>query len=330
MLGALAAGVAAWSAASAQDLEEIIVTAERREMALQDTPISVIAFTGETLEYKGVRDMFELAGTTPNLDIKGSRGTGNTSPNYQIRGIGGGGGATGERGVGFYIDNVFMPRTTGPVMRVLDVERIEVLRGPQGTLFGRNSTGGAIRVFSRQPSNELDGYLKLTGGNFDHRDVSAMINVPITDRVYFRAQAASLEQDGYVRRGPQMLGDSEDTVVRLQTAWHPSHAVSVTTGLLRTDSESNGSPTDMVRSTWRPPARRIPRTPTSAGKATTPTGCRTSSSSTGSRVCSTTIPACCKTTSRCRTSASSTAPIPTGTTCACSGARTTTRSSTST
>ena len=95
-----------------------------------------MAFTGSELELRGVNDMFELATITPNLDIKGSRGTGNMSPTYEIRGISGGGGATGERSVGFYIDNVFMPRTTVPVMRVLDVDRIGVLRGPQGTLFG--------------------------------------------------------------------------------------------------------------------------------------------------------------------------------------------------
>ena len=117
----VAAGVA--GAVRAQQLEEIIVTAERRELSLQETPISVMAFTGDELELRGVRDMFELATITPNLDIKGSRGTGNTSPTYEIRGISGGGGATGERSVGFYIDNVFMPRTTGPVMRVLDVEQ---------------------------------------------------------------------------------------------------------------------------------------------------------------------------------------------------------------
>ena len=119
-----------------------------------------MSFDGEALELRGIDDMFELATIAPNLDIKGSRGTGNTSPIFQIRGISGGGGATGERSVGFYVDNVFMPRTTGPVMRMLDVERIEVLRGPQGTLFGRNSTGGAIRVFSRQPERERDGYLQ--------------------------------------------------------------------------------------------------------------------------------------------------------------------------
>lgn len=250
-----------WNAASAQGLDEIIVTAERRETSLQDTPISVMAFTTEAMEFKGIRDMFELADSVPNLDIKGSRGTGNTSPNYQIRGIGGGGGATGERGVGFYIDNVFMPRTTGPVMRVLDVERVEVLRGPQGTLFGRNSTGGAIRVFSKQPGPERDGYLRLTGGNFDHRDVSAMINVPITDRFFIRAQGASLEQDGFVERGPQMLGDSDDTVARLQMAWHPSDTLSTTVGFLRTTSKSNGSPTDLVQFNMAPACPSDPTNP---------------------------------------------------------------------
>jgi iron complex outermembrane receptor protein len=222
-IGVLAAAVGAVlgvaTAAKAQQLEEIIVTAERRELNLQDTPISVMSFEGEGLELRGVDDMFELASVAPNLDIKGARGVGNTSPTFQIRGISGGGGATGERSVGFYIDNVFMPRTTGPVMRVLDVERIEVLRGPQGTLFGRNSTGGAIRVFSRQPEQERDGYLKLTLGEFDHQDLSGMINVPLSDTVALRAQAASLNQGGILRRGPQLLGGNEDTLARLQVAW---------------------------------------------------------------------------------------------------------------
>ncbi|HUQ51024.1 MAG TPA: TonB-dependent receptor plug domain-containing protein, partial [Gammaproteobacteria bacterium] len=133
-IGTLAAAVGAVlgvsTAAKAQQLEEIIVTAERRELNLQDTPISVMSFGAEALELRGVDDMFELANIAPNLDIKGARGVGNTAPTFQIRGISGGGGATGERGVGFYVDNVFMPRTTGPVMRVLDIERIEVLRGP--------------------------------------------------------------------------------------------------------------------------------------------------------------------------------------------------------
>jgi iron complex outermembrane receptor protein len=131
-------------------------------------------------------------------------------------------------------------------MRILDVERIEVLRGPQGTLFGRNSTGGAIRVFSRQPEAERDGYLRLTLGDYGHEDLQGMINVPLGDELYLRAQAASLNQDGYVTRGPQELGGSEDTIARLQLGWHPSDDLSITFGALHTDSESEGSPTDMT------------------------------------------------------------------------------------
>jgi iron complex outermembrane receptor protein len=246
LAAAISAAFAAASAAKAQQLEEIIVTAERRELNLQDTPISVMSFEGDALELRGIDDMFELSTIAPNLDIKGARGVGNTSPTFQIRGISGGGGATGERGVGFYLDNVFMPRTTGPVMRLIDVERVEVLRGPQGTLFGRNSTGGAIRVFSRQPDGELDGYLRLTLGSDERQDLQGMINAPLGERVFLRAQAASLEQDGFVQRGPQSLGGNDDTIGRVQLAWEASEALTLTFGAMHSDSKSDGSPTDMT------------------------------------------------------------------------------------
>ena len=246
LAAAISAALAATHAACAQQLEEIIVTAERRELNLQDTPISVMSFDGEGLELRGIEDMFELATIAPNLDIKGARGVGNTSPIFQIRGISGGGGATGERSVGYYVDNVFMPRTTGPVMRLIDVERVEVLRGPQGTLFGRNSTGGAIRVFSRQPEQEFDSYLRVTLGSFEREDLQGMINVPLGENLSLRAQAASMEQDGIVTRGPQSLGSNDDTVARVQLKWDPSDTVSLKFGAMHSDSYSDGSPTDMT------------------------------------------------------------------------------------
>jgi iron complex outermembrane receptor protein len=232
--------------AGAQQLEEIIVTAERRELSLQETPISVMAFSGDMLEFKGVRDLHEIAELTPNLDVKGTRGTGNTSLSYQVRGISGGG------AVGTYIDNVFMPRTTGPVMRVLDLERLEVLRGPQGTLFGRNNTAGAIRVFTKEPGPDQDAYLRVTGGSFSRGDVVGMINVPLSDNFFIRAQGAVMEQDGFVRRGPQVLGSTEDTIARLRAAWLPSDTVKVVFSLMRNDSESDGSATDLVQFNMAP------------------------------------------------------------------------------
>lgn len=230
---------------SAQVLEEIVVTAERRETSLQDTPISVLSFSNEIMAARGVETMEDLATNSPNLDIKGSRGTGNVSPTYQIRGISGGGGATGERGVGFYLDGMFVPRQTGPYMQVLDLERVEILRGPQGTLFGRNSLGGAIRVFTQQPTQVNDGYVQVRAGNYDRRDVSLMFNTPLSDTFAVRGQAAWLDQDGYVSRGPQELGSSENLILRLRAAWQAAPDISFNFGVMHLDSESDGNPQDL-------------------------------------------------------------------------------------
>ena len=243
---AVAALLAGFSGGSfAQQLDEIIVTAERRETSLQQTPISIAAFTAESMEFKGLETLEDVAAVTPNLDIKGSRGSGNVAPTYQIRGLSGGG-ALGERSSAMYIDGVYMPRTTGPYMNVMDIERIEVLRGPQGTLFGRNSTGGAIRVFSKQPGPEFESYVRLTAGDYDRQDVSGMVNVPFGDNVFFRLQGGSLSQDGYVRRGSQDLGGSDDTLVRMQLAVEPGDALRVTFGVSSTQSESDGNPQDLA------------------------------------------------------------------------------------
>lgn len=223
-------------------IEEIVVTAERRATNLQDTPISIVAVTGETIAARGIEDLQDLSKFTPNLSISASRGTGNNVANFVIRGISGGNGATGERGVGLYIDGIYMPRTSGAVLRVLDIDRIEVLRGPQGTLFGRNSTGGAIRIFSKQPSQEPEGYLRLTVGNFDRTDVVGMVNVPLSDTFAVRAQGAWLKQDGYVRRGTEKLGATEDFIGRVQARWDVTPDLTATAGFLYSDSKANGTP----------------------------------------------------------------------------------------
>jgi iron complex outermembrane receptor protein len=234
---ALSAGTA-----FAQALEEVVVTAERRETALQDTPISIVALSAETLDRKGVEDLSDVALFTPNLAINGSRGTGNNQPTFSIRGISGGGGATSERGVALYIDGIYVPRTSGSVFKMFDIDRIEVLRGPQGTLFGRNSTGGAIRIVTKQPGHEFESYLRATLGNFERRDISGMVNIPVNDRFALRAQAAYLHEDGYVRRGSQNLGGSEDKLARLQAAFDVTDNLKITVGGLYSTSESDGSP----------------------------------------------------------------------------------------
>lgn len=222
---------------------DIIVTAERRETNLQETPLSIVAVTEEVLEAKGIEDLSDLATFTPNLNITPGRGSGNANPYFSIRGIAGGGGATGERGVGLYIDGVFVPRTSGTVMRVLDIDRVEVLRGPQGTLFGRNSTGGAIRIFTKQPDvNGTEGYVKVAAANMDRLDVIGAVNLPISDNAALRVQGAWLNQGGWVRRGSQMMGETEDFIGRATLRVVPSDRFEMTLGFLYSDSKGTSSP----------------------------------------------------------------------------------------
>ena len=230
----------------------IIVTAERRATNLQDTPLSVLAITDELVEAKGIEDLEDLSKFTPNLSITPSRGGGNNTAYFVIRGIGGGGGTTGERGVGLYVDGIYMPRTSGAVLRVLDIDRVEVLRGPQGTLFGRNSTGGAIRIFSKQPTDEFEGYVRGTLGSMDRTDVTALVNIPLGETFAIRAQGAYLDQGGYVERGTEMLGAERDVIGRVQAKFEPSSRFRATAGFLYSDSESNGTPYVMEEFDMRP------------------------------------------------------------------------------
>jgi iron complex outermembrane receptor protein len=238
------------SSPAERGLSDIVVTAERRATNLQDTPLSIVALTSEALDAKGVDDLQDLSKFTPNLNIAPSRGTGELSPIFQIRGIGGGGGGTGgafgERGVGLYIDGIFVPRVNGSLLRVVDIDRVEVLRGPQGTLFGRNSTGGAVRIFTKQPSDEFAGYIRATGGNFERLDFTGMLNVPLSDTFSVRAQVARLSEDGFVKRGTQMLGGYEDTIGRVVAKFEPSTNFKFTAGFLYSHTQSDGTPQVMT------------------------------------------------------------------------------------
>ena len=223
-------------------IQDIIVTAERRATNLQNTPLSIVAVTQEMVEARGIQDLQGLSQFTPNLSITPTRGNGNGATNFVIRGISGGGGAAGERGVGLYVDGIYMPRTSGAVLRVLDVDRIEVLRGPQGTLFGRNSTGGAIRIFSKQPSQSFEASIEGTVGNFNHTDVIGMLNVPLGGGFALRVQGAYLDKGGFVTRGPEKLGAERDYVGRVQLRGELGSGLTLSAGFLYNRSEANGTP----------------------------------------------------------------------------------------
>ncbi len=210
-------------------LEEIVVTARRREERLQDTPISITAFTGASLDQRQINRLSEIGPSTPNLmfDTGATFSGANSSASVFIRGIGQVDFTlTTEPGVGIYLDGVYISQTIGSVLDAVDIERIEVLRGPQGTLFGRNTIGGAINVTSVKPSDELQGDVKFTVGEDNRFDVRAGLNFPITDNLAARLSAATFNRDGYVDApntpSGDELGDINQDVARFALGWEPS------------------------------------------------------------------------------------------------------------
>jgi iron complex outermembrane receptor protein len=170
---ALLAGAALMATpASAQDdggpqLEEIVVTAQKREQNLQDVPVAVTALSQATLETNRIVDVRDLSAMAPNLTVRVASG-GSSLPTYSMRGLVTGGGALGsDRGISVYIDGVYVQAGSGSIFQFADLERIEVLRGPQGTLFGRNATGGAISILTRGPTGEFGVRQELSYGNYD-------------------------------------------------------------------------------------------------------------------------------------------------------------------
>ncbi|MBY9066507.1 TonB-dependent receptor [Hyphomonas sp. WL0036] len=175
----------------------VVVTAQRREENLLDVPLSVSAFDGELLSDLGIQTMDEVAKISPNVTLEVSRGTNNTLSAF-IRGVGQQDPVSGfESGVGIYVDDVYLNRPQGAVLEVYDVERIEVLRGPQGTLYGRNTIGGAVKYVTKGLSD--DPTLKVRGalGSYNQRDIVANASTPLTDNLRVGAGVAFFTRDGF-------------------------------------------------------------------------------------------------------------------------------------
>lgn len=191
--------------ASAQQLEEIIVTAQRREQNIQDVPVAVTAFSAEYIESKGLSDVSQLSSLAANVHIDaGTPFSGSTSViAAYVRGIGQNDFAFNfDPGVGVYVDGVYLARTVGANVDLLDVERIEILKGPQGTLFGRNTIGGAVNIITRQPGDAFGYRAELTIGEFDRVDVRGAFDLPFSDTVKGLIAFSSKQRDGYQMRIP--------------------------------------------------------------------------------------------------------------------------------
>lgn len=241
----VAASAQAQNASDGLTLEEIVVTARKRAENLQDTPISIAAFSAEGIEARQIQQVASIAQFTPNLTFETAAPiSGNSAVAVMfIRGIGQVESIpTVDLGVGLYVDGVYLARSVGGVVDLLDLERVEVLRGPQGTLFGRNTIGGAINITTAKPGPTTKGQVSLAYGTDDHVVAKGGINVPISDNVFAKLTAAREVQDGYVKHASgRDTGDKDRTSGRLALRAEPSDNFTIDIALDATRERTNGA-----------------------------------------------------------------------------------------
>lgn len=197
LMGTPAMALQTETGAAPSNRDVITVTARRREESLQDVPIAVTAFSGAQLEQMGAQDITFVGQSTPNVTLEVSRGT-NTTLSAFIRGVGQQDPVAGfEAGVGLYVDDVYLNRPQAAILDIYDVERIEVLRGPQGTLYGRNTIGGAIKYVTRRLSDEPTAEVRVNVGSYNQFDVIATGSVPLSDTFRIGGAVARFSRDGF-------------------------------------------------------------------------------------------------------------------------------------
>src|SRR5262245_10304651 len=197
---------------SGRSIETIVVTAQKREQSLQDVPIVVTAVSEQLLQDTGVKDIKDLTVLTPGLTVTSTSSEAATTA--RIRGVGTVGDNPGlESSVGVVIDGVYRPRNGVSFGDLGELERIEVLKGPQGTLFGKNTSAGVINIVTKQPSQDFSSQVEVSAGNFGIIEGSASINGGLSEGISGRLYVATRERDGFldVQRGAGPRTEKEDT-----------------------------------------------------------------------------------------------------------------------
>jgi iron complex outermembrane recepter protein len=215
---------AAPAATTENNIEKVVVTARRREETLQDVPVSVTAFSADQLSKQAIPDLTGLSTSIPNTTLKASRAT-NTTLTAFIRGVGQADPVAGfEPGVGIYMDDVYLARPQAAVADIYDVERIEVLRGPQGTLYGRNTIGGAIKYVTRKLAPQTDVRVKGTVGNYGQKEAVITASTPLSDSARIGGTAARFKRDGFGTNYVTGKGnyDKDVTAARLSAEFTPT------------------------------------------------------------------------------------------------------------
>ncbi|NIB43513.1 TonB-dependent receptor [Pseudomaricurvus alkylphenolicus] len=209
-------------------LEEVIVTAQKREESIQDVGVAVTAFNGDALRSLGWSNSEDVAAQTPGLVATSFSGDSSVSL-FSLRGVGQNDFADHQEApTAVYVDGVYVAATGAAGVQMFDTERVEVLKGPQGTLFGRNATGGLIHIVSRQPTDEFEGYLDATIGSYGQIRLEGVVSGAISENVYGRLSVVNEEADGYFRN---TIGDDirekDFTNVRAQVDYKPTDNTSV-------------------------------------------------------------------------------------------------------
>ena len=246
---AIALTITATEGSAQAMLEEVIVTATKRAESLQDIPVTVTVFNSETIQEAGINNAEDLAILTPSLNINS-----NLSPfnaRLTIRGIG-----TAqtdpalEPSVGMFIDGVFLGRSGLGMSDLTDIQRIEVLQGPQGTLYGKNTNAGAVVVITKSPNmEEFEGYLEASAGDYSMGKITGAISGPLSDTVAYRLSGNVLQRDGYYDNGGgDDLNDADNWNVRGKLLWEPTDDLSLLLDGSHVDRDTSCCGADSVQS----------------------------------------------------------------------------------
>lgn len=231
--------------------EDIIVTARKVEENLQTTPVAVTALTAKMLEERNLTDVTDLAAATPNLVLQTSGANGSSkTPAIYLRGLGQADTVlTADPAVGLYVDGVYVTRNVGSILDLVDLERVEVLRGPQGTLFGKNTIGGAINLISQKPGPDFAGSAEVTIGSYtgvkgQQFSGKASLNLPLSDSFFVRLTGYGTRKDGYVDlvnyKGRE-FGDDNTWAVRGQARWLASDNLTIDLAADYSSTRNTGS-----------------------------------------------------------------------------------------
>jgi iron complex outermembrane receptor protein len=210
----------AQQAGARQALEEVVVTARRREESVQDLPMSIATFSEDQMELRGLEAGRDLNVLVPNVVVAGG-GSGQSDSVIIMRGI---------PGVGIYVDGVWQGSRGALQTNFVEMQRVEVLRGPQGTLFGRNTNGGAIQYVTKLPGEEFGASFDVAIGDYDRTDIKGSVDLPLGENFFTKISAARLERDGYIKsiavnRPNTSYGGQDDTLLRADLLWRASDTV---------------------------------------------------------------------------------------------------------